>query len=259
MLFYRAALPLSRQTLTFVSDLIRTHRRQVGSIWRKLNPGQQALLVLVYLRKGEPFVQVGAGFDVSTTTCWRYVNETVNLLAARAPRLRDAVRKAKRDGMAYVIIDGTLIPIDRIAADRPFYSGKHKRHGVNVQVIASPDGTILWVSDELPGSTHDTAAARIWNILAALHEAELIALADKGYHGYDETGQRVITPYKGRKKPQSQKDANRAHARLRGPGERANAQLKYWRVLHKVRVSPHRVGRLAKAIHVLQNYEATAG
>jgi hypothetical protein len=259
VLFYRAALPLSRQTLTFVSGLVRAHRREIGSVWRALNPGQQALLVLVYLRKGEPFAQVGAGFGVSTTTCWRYVNETVELLAARAPKLRAALRKAKREGMAYVVIDGTLIPIDRIAADRPFYSGKHKRHGVNVQVIASPDGTILWVSGELPGSTHDTAAARIWNILAALEEAGLIALGDKGYHGYDETRQHVITPYKGKNKPESQKDANRAHARLRGPGERANAQLKYWRILHKVRISPHRIGRLAKAIHVLQNYEATAG
>jgi hypothetical protein len=45
MLFYRAALPLSRETLTFVSGLIRTHRKQSGSVWRKLNPGQQALLV----------------------------------------------------------------------------------------------------------------------------------------------------------------------------------------------------------------------
>jgi hypothetical protein len=130
---------------------------------------------------------------------------------------------------------------------------------VNSQVIASPDGTILWVSGELPGSTHDTAAARIWNILAALQEAGLITLVDKGYHGYDETGQHVITPYKGKNKPASQTDANRAHARLRGPGERANAQLKYWRILRKLRVSPRRVGRLAKAIHVLQNYEATAG
>jgi hypothetical protein len=258
MLFYRAALPLSRQTLTFVSGL-RAHRREMGTVWRRLNPGQQALLVLVYLRKGEPFAQVGAGFEVSTTTCWRYVNETVDLLATRAPKLRSALRKAKRQGMAYVIIDGTLIPVDRVAADRPFYSGKHKRHGVNLQVIASPDGTILWVSGDLPGSTHDTAAARIWMVLAALREAGLVALGDKGYHGYDQTGERVITPYKGRNKPESQKDANRAHARLRGPGERANAQLKYWRILHKVRVSPRRIGRLAKAIHVLQNYEAATG
>jgi hypothetical protein len=259
MLFYRAALPLSRQTLTFVSGLVRTHHREMGSVWRRLNPGQQALPVLVYLRKGEPFAQVGAGFDVSATTCWRYVNETVDLLATRAPTLRAAVRKAKRQDMAYVIIDGTLVPVDRVAADRPFYSGKHKRHGVNLQVIASSDGTILWVSGDLPGSTHDTAAARIWMVLAALREAGLIALGDKGYHGYDETGEQVVTPYKGRNKPESQKDANRAHARLRGPGERANAQLKYWRILHKVRVSPHRIGRLAKAIHVLQNYEAATG
>jgi hypothetical protein len=132
-------------------------------------------------------------------------------------------------------------------------------HGMNLQVIASPDGTILWVSGQLPGSTHDTAAARIWNILAALREAGLIALGDKGYHGYDETGDHVITPYKGRNKPQSQKDANRAHARLRGPGERADAQLKSWRILRKLRCSTNRAGRLAKAIHVLQDHEVTAG
>lgn len=259
MLFYRAALPLSHQTLTFVSGLIRAHRKQAGSVWRKLDPGQQALLVLVYLRKGEPFAEVAAGFEVSTTTCWRHVNETVELLATTAPKLRAALGKAKEDGLAHAIIDGTLIPIDRIAADRPFYSGKHNKHGMNLQVIASPDGTILWVSGELPGSTHDTAAARIWNILAALRDAGLIALADKGYHGYDNTGQHVTTPYKGRNKTESCKDANRAHARLRGPGERANAQLKYWRILRKLRCSTHRAGRLAKAIHVLQNYEATTG
>lgn len=259
MLFYRAVLPLSHQTLRFVSGLIRKHRRKLGSRWRRLDPGQQALLVLVHLRKGEPFAEVGAGFGVSATTCWRYVHETVELLATRSPKLRQALREAKRQGWAYVVLDGTLIPIDRIAADRPFYSGKHKIHGVNLQVIASPDGTILWVSGDLPGSTHDTAAARIWNILAALRQAGLIALGDKGYHGYDPTGRHVITPYKGRDKPESQKDANRAHARLRGPGERANAQLKTWRILRKLRCCPRRAGRLAKAIHVLQNYEITAG
>lgn len=119
MLFYRAALPLSHQTLTFVSGLVRAHRRELGSPWRALTAGEQALLVLVYLRKGEPFAEVGAGFGVSTTTCWRYVNETVELLAARAPKLRAALREAKREGHAYVVIDGTLIPIDRIAAAGP--------------------------------------------------------------------------------------------------------------------------------------------
>src|SRR6267154_5104800 len=88
MLFYRAALPLSSRTLTFVAGIIRRHRKSIGSCWRKLNPGQQALLVLAYLRKGESFADLAAGFAVGTTTAWRYVNETVSLLAARAPRLR---------------------------------------------------------------------------------------------------------------------------------------------------------------------------
>jgi len=64
------------------------------SYWRKLNPGQQALLVLVCLRKGETFASLAAGFRVGTATAWRYVEETVALLAARAPRLRKAIRDA---------------------------------------------------------------------------------------------------------------------------------------------------------------------
>src|SRR5437762_8608673 len=223
MLFYRAALPLSSRTLTFVSGIIRRHRVSIGSCWRKLNPGQQALLVLAYLRKGETFAELAAGFAVGATTAWRYVGETVALLAARAPKLRTAARDAQKAGHAYVVVDGTLIPIDRVAADRPFYSGKHKRHGMNLQVIASPCGDILWVSGPLPGSVHDLTAARIWGILRDLAAAGLVVLADKGYTG---AGDHIRTPYKGKNKPASQKAANRAHARLRGPGERANAQLK---------------------------------
>ena len=98
MLFYRAALPLSRKTLNFVAGIIRRHRWPIGSLWRKLNPGQQALLVLAYLRKGETFAELAAGFGVGRTTAWRYVNETVELLAARAPKLRAAVRDANRAG-----------------------------------------------------------------------------------------------------------------------------------------------------------------
>jgi hypothetical protein len=158
MLFYRAALPLSSRTLTFVAGLIRRHRKSIGSPWRKLNPGQQALLVLAHLRKGETFAELAAGFAVGTTTAWRYVQETVDLLAARAPKLRTAVRDATKAGYAYVVLDGTLIAADRVAADRPFYSGKHKRHGMNLQVIASPGGDILWVSGALPGSVHDKNA-----------------------------------------------------------------------------------------------------
>jgi len=189
------------------------HRIWIGSLWRKLNPGQQALLVLAHLRKGETFAELAAGFGVGVATAWRYVRETVALLAARAPKLRQAVRDAKKSGYAYVVLDGTLIPIDRVAADRPFYSGKHKRHGMNLQVIASPDGGILWVSGALPGSVHDKKAEWIWGVLAELEAAGLVTLADKGYQG----STYAKLPYRGKNKPESQKQGNRAHAKLRSP------------------------------------------
>jgi hypothetical protein len=252
MLFYRAALPLSRKTLSFMAQIIRRDRKAIGSRWRRLNPGQQALLVLACLRKGETFPDLAAGFGVGTATAWRYVTETVALLAARAPRLRKAVKDAKKAGYAYVVIDGTLIPIGRVAADRPFYSGKHKRHGMNLQVIASPAGDILWVSGALPGSVHDKKAEWIWGVLAELEAAGLVTLADKGYQG----SSYARLPYRGKNKPESRKQARKAHAKLRSPGERANAQLKTWRILRKLRCCPWRAGQLAKAIHTLEIHAA---
>ncbi|MCF6468523.1 transposase family protein [Nonomuraea sp. MG754425] len=95
--------------------------------------------------------------------------------------------------------------------------------------LASPDGTVIWTSGALPGSTHDLTAARI---RGALTQADVLTLADQGNEGAEGP---VATPYKGRTKPLPQKTANRSHTRSRGPGERANAQLKSWRILGKLR------------------------
>jgi hypothetical protein len=132
------------------------------------------------------------------------------------------------------------------------YSGKHRRHGINLQVISSPQGEILWVSGPLPRAVHDLTAARIWGIIRQLADAGLITLADKGYIG---AGQHVLTRYRGRNKPASQQAANSAHTKLRAAGERANAQLKARGTLRKLRCCPRRAGQIAQAIHVLQARE----
>jgi hypothetical protein len=68
----------------------------------------------------------------------------------------------------------------------------------------------------------------------------------------------VLTLYRGRNKPASQKEANRVHARLRASGERANVRLK---TAHPAQAPllpgccPWRAAQLAKAIHVLQARE----
>jgi hypothetical protein len=62
---------LSCKTLNYAAGLIRRHRISIGSRWRRLNPGQQALLVLAHLRKGETFADLAAGFAVGVTTAVR--------------------------------------------------------------------------------------------------------------------------------------------------------------------------------------------
>ncbi|MEV5576824.1 transposase family protein [Spirillospora sp. NPDC052269] len=68
MLFYRSSLPLSRQTLNYATGVVRRHRTKIGSRGRVLSPGTQALMAPVYLRIGETFAELGAGFGVSTST-----------------------------------------------------------------------------------------------------------------------------------------------------------------------------------------------
>ncbi|GAA2500597.1 hypothetical protein Ahu01nite_078470 [Winogradskya humida] len=110
-------------------------------------------------------------------TAWRYVREAINLLAATADGLNTAMTRIRR--LAYAILDGTLIPIDRVADQKPYYSGKHHRHGVNVQVIADPAGRLVWASVALPGSTHDLSAARTHTIINASTSANVMTFADK--------------------------------------------------------------------------------
>lgn len=67
-----------------------------------------------------------------------------------------------------------------LAATSPYYPVKHRMHGMNLQVIASPDGTIIWTSGSMPDSTHDLTAARIWGILRALAHASVLTLTGRG-------------------------------------------------------------------------------
>jgi hypothetical protein len=72
---------------------------------------------------------------------------------------------AKADGTGHLNLDGTMVPTDRCQASGPngadlWWSGKHKRHGENVQVLSDPTGFPIWVSGVHPGREHDTTCAK---------------------------------------------------------------------------------------------------
>jgi transposase len=74
----------SSRALTTLTDVLRRHRRERATRWRKLSAGRQALLVVAYLRKGETYADLACGFRIGTSTVYRYVREAIELLAAMA-------------------------------------------------------------------------------------------------------------------------------------------------------------------------------
>ena len=114
-------IDLSSSTLRHESVLIAAHRWSIGSRWRRLIPGRQALLVLAHLRRGDTHAQLATDLRVGTATVYRCVREAVEALAARAPTLSEAVAVTR--AKAHVILGGTLLPIACTCRYSPTHSG----------------------------------------------------------------------------------------------------------------------------------------
>jgi DDE superfamily endonuclease len=262
---YSATLDVPTSTATLLTDLLITERRRRGTGIgaRAATARTQAILVLRWFREDTGMPTLARHAGVSPATGYRYLHEGIDVLAARAPDLHSVLEQGQAAGWSHVVLDGTLIRTDRCRVTNPdtghdlWFSGKHRAHGGNVQIVSDPDGHPVAVSDVEPGSTHDLTAARVTGFLGALYAAAALlglpALADKGYDG---AGAGVLTPTKGGNLHPDNLTRNHLIGCLRAQGERGIALLKTrWKALNRIRLCPQRIGAIAKAALVLTNAE----
>jgi hypothetical protein len=252
----------------FLARLLRQRREAIATRAgrRALSPWSQAILVLRWFLDGTRVTQLATDNAIGTSTCYRYLHEGIAVLALAAPDIHEALTAAVAFGATHVNLDGTLIRTDRLACKGPngadlWWSGKHKCHGGNIQVLCLPDGFPIWVSEVRPGREHDTtcakAAADLLPALAALKdEADIATLTDLGYPGLSPAIRHPYKKPKGGELTEPQIAYNTLIRGVHGIGERANSLLKTtFKALRRVSLCPWRISAIAKAALVLLHLE----
>ncbi|AZZ43257.1 IS5/IS1182 family transposase [Acidipropionibacterium jensenii] len=259
MLSYRAILDLPETIVRRIAAWLRARRRvhdrrpwqRAATCWT------QAMMFCRWMLDATPIHRLARDHGLSQASAYRYLHEALDVVADHAPDLPNVLEQQHHSGAGFVCLDGTLIATNAVQIPSPqgngndwWYSGKHHRHGGNVQVLTDSTGFPIWTSPVTPGSTHDITAARE-HALPALYPAAakgLPTLTDKGYHG---AGIGIQHAVKGHHLDPDNRCRNRLLTGLRAPAERANAILKHFKALQKVTLNPWRITQITRSALVI--------
>lgn len=220
-----------------MQELVRRVKNELPEPWDKATGRPKSLglcqaveAACMYLRQNATQEFIGDMRATSQPTISRYVAKLVPIVKAVleefVPSAADAIEIVKG---RVVLVDGTLTPCWSYEEHQELWNKKHKTTGFNTQLISLLDGTAAWISDPLPGKTHDARAFKESGA-AEIVENSGGGFGDKGYQGSG-----LVTP---KKKPKggeltmSDKEYNSQVASFRAPVERLIAHFKNWKIFH---------------------------
>ena len=198
-------------------------------------------IACMYLRQNATQEFIGDMRYISQPTVSRIVGVLVpvvkSVLEEFVPSAAEAIDIVRG---RVVLVDGTITPCWSYKDCEELWSRKHGTTGFNTQMICLLDGDPVYISDPLPGRTHD-ATSFTDTPAKEIVEKSGGGIADKGYQG---TG--MVTP---KKKPRggeltdSDKECNAQVSSLRAPVERVVGHFKAWRIFHTDYRRPYRTYR----------------
>lgn len=225
-------------TLSQMQELVARVQRALTAPWQRKYGRPRACglyrsteIACIYIRQNVPQELLGDFMNVSQPTVSRIVTMLVPLVRAVleefVPTAADAIEVVR--GQA-CLVDGTITPCWSYADHHELWSRKKGITGFNAQVVGLLDGTPVYISEPIPGKTHDAAAFAQSSSIGEITEHSGGAIADGGYQGhFDATPRRKP---RGGQLSERDKECNTELSRLRAPVERLIAHFKSWRILH---------------------------
>jgi hypothetical protein len=204
---------------------------------------QAVEIACMYLRQNGTQEFLGDLRDISQPTVSRIVSALVPIVQAVleefVPDAREAIELVQG---RVCLVDGTIAPCWSYDDHPELWSRKRGTTGFNAQLVSLLDGEPVYISDPLPGKTHDATA------FTETPVAEIIrnsggGIGDKGYQGHVDASPRKTPP--GGELSKRDKENNAAISALRAPIERVIAHFKSWRIFHTDYRRPYRTYREA--------------
>lgn len=222
---------LSLRAATFVVELASQHFADWDALTgrpKTLSVVAALRLTLCRLRRNATYQDLHEDVGIGRTTAWDYHQLMVAFLA-------EVLGAGDEDSLSALVtgrvclIDGTLIPTFNWRHRKDLKSGKHRRYGVNVQLLVDLHGRLIAASQAFPGSWHDVHCFREAGWVDLVQQAGG-AIGDLGYEGEPDA---VHTPLKKRfhvDLHDVERGLNRSLARIRVGAEWGVGHLKNWRI-----------------------------
>lgn len=210
------------------------NKRVVGRYKRpgrdyKLDLSDMVLMLLLYYRTYTTQIFVGYLFGIDDSRVCRNIR-TLEPVLAKIMAIRKT-RHLSQEEVEELIIDATEQPIERPKKNqKPFYSGKKKRHTNKTEIRITPKGRVVHVSKTKPGAVHDFSVYKGEPPIPK----STTALVDSGYQGLDKIHARTELPFKASKNKSLDLEDNaynHALSRIRVKVENVLGQIKIFKIL----------------------------
>lgn len=217
----------SKAKKVFEKIIIAKYKRQ--GRFHKLSFEDMLLLLLLYYRTymTQRFVAILFNIDVSRVCRIIKMLEPILLSVVKIKK----TKHLSKEEVDTLIVDATEQQIERPKYNqKPYYSGKKKRHTLKTEIRTTREGRIVYVSKAIPGSVHDLVLYRKQKAIPK----KTTIYGDSGYQGLQHQHKKIVLPHKAKKKTpltEVQKAFNKAYARTRVVVENIFGDMKVFKIL----------------------------